>query len=146
MPKKKLASASQRVFAWIVDMIVIVVIAAVLGGLGFGSLALGNILLNPGALAFGVGSVFLLIAVIVVYTLFLEGMWQGQTLGKKALNIRVVDRKSGKPETVLQSFIRNILRIIDNQLLGLVALILVVTTKDKQRIGDMLAKTIVIQE
>lgn len=143
---KPLATIGQRILAWIIDLIIISIVSGILGGLGFGALAFGGIIANPAAVLFGLGTVFVLIVVTIIYTLFLEGYWKGQTIGKKVINIRVVDEKSGKPETFSQSFVRNILRIIDNQLVGLVAFILIIATKRRQRIGDMLAHTVVVKE
>lgn len=143
---KQLASIGQRVLAWIIDLIIIGIIAGILGALGIGSMALGAMMFNPTAMFFGAGMIITLIGVAIFYTLFLEGYWQGQTVGKRAMHIRVVDEKTYKPETMGQAVVRNLLRIIDNQILGLVALVLIAATPRRQRIGDMLAKTVVVQE
>jgi len=159
--KKPLASTLERVAAWIIDVIIIVLVIGVLvavgvapwfyGGTGGGMMrggmmGRGFVPENPLAFVFSAGVLFVTVVIAIIYTLFLEGFWKGQTIGKKVLRIRVVNEKTGKPETVTQSFIRNILRIIDNQLLGLVALVLIIFTKRKQRVGDLLAHTVVVKE
>jgi len=146
MAKKQLATVGQRVLAWIVDLVIIGIIIAVLAGLGIAGIGLGAMMLDPSAFLFGISTIIVLIGVAIFYGLFFEGYWHGQTVGKRAMHIRVVDEKTYKPESMGQAVIRNLLRIIDNQIIGLVALVLIAVTPRKQRIGDMLAKTIVVQE
>lgn len=144
--KKKLATVWQRVVAWIIDIIIIGIISAILGVLAFGSFFLSGMTANPFMAMFGVTTLVVMFLVIFGYTIYFEGTQKGQTPGKRAIGIRVVDEKSGKNITLEQAVIRNILRIIDNQIIGLVAFILIVVTEKRQRIGDMLAKTIVVQD
>lgn len=143
--KKKLATLGQRIVAWIVDLIIIGIIAAVLGGLAFGSIFLGGLAANPFAAVFGVTALVVMFVVIFGYTIYFEGARQGQTVGKMVMKIRVVDEKTGKFITMEQALIRNILRIIDNQVIGLIAVILIAVTEKKQRLGDILAKTVVVK-
>ncbi len=81
----------------------------------------------------------------LVYFSFFEGT-SGQTLGKQALGIRVVDEVSQRPVTMERAVLRNILRIIDwLPFLYLVGFILVETQPGNKRLGDTLAKTIVVK-
>ena len=70
----------------------------------------------------------------------------GQTLGHKIVGLRVV-RQNGKPVTFVQSLKR---RILDGfELIGTLGLIAFITVKNSdkhQRVGDIWAKTIVIEE
>ncbi|MBS3055277.1 MAG: RDD family protein [Candidatus Aenigmarchaeota archaeon] len=143
--KKPLATLGQRILAWIVDLIIIGIIAGILGGLAFGSIFLGALTANPFAAVFGVTTLLVMFIVIFGYTIYFEGTRQGQTVGKMVMKIRVVDDKTRKYITMEQSVIRNILRIIDNQVIGLVGVILIAVTEKKQRLGDILAKTVVVK-
>ena len=77
----------------------------------------------------------------------MEGLRDGQTVGKKAVGIRVV-REGGYSVTFGASAARNILRLIDFQPFGLpaVGLISMMFSKAGRRIGDMVAGTIVVRE
>jgi uncharacterized RDD family membrane protein YckC len=76
------------------------------------------------------------------YFIVLEGT-SGTTLGKRVLKLKVV-RVDGSPITMQDSVVRNLLRIIDGLFFYLVAALLVWTSPEKQRLGDRLAKTIVV--
>ncbi|MGE0231355.1 MAG: RDD family protein [Flavobacteriaceae bacterium] len=69
----------------------------------------------------------------------------GKTPGKFMVRTRVV-KESGAPITFNQALIRNALRIIDGLLLYLVGLIIVLATKERQRFGDIVAKTLVVHD
>lgn len=70
----------------------------------------------------------------------------GKTIGKKMIGIRVI-QDNGHSLTLLSSFIRNLLRIIDslpaNHFLGL---IMIFFHSKHKRIGDLVAGTIVVHE
>ena len=68
----------------------------------------------------------------------------GGTLGKKAMGLKVV-QKDGAALTWQGSIIRNLLRIIDGLFLYLVGAVAVWVSKEKQRIGDMAAGTLVVR-
>jgi uncharacterized RDD family membrane protein YckC len=77
------------------------------------------------------------------FTLF-EAFWNGQTPGKKVLNLRVI-QKSGRPIGLFESMARNLIRIID-MLPGFYAVgaACVFATRRQQRLGDMVAGTLVV--
>ena len=79
------------------------------------------------------------------YALF-EIFWNGQTPGKRLVRIRVIG-DSGRPITVYEALIRNLLRIVD-QFPGLyvVGIISVFVTARNQRLGDVVAGTVVVHE
>lgn len=77
-----------------------------------------------------------------VYFIVMEGT-SGTTLGKRILKLRVV-KVDGSPLTMGDAAIRNVLRIIDGIFGYLVGAILIWTSPDKQRLGDRVAKTIVV--
>jgi len=78
-----------------------------------------------------------------LYFTYFEGS-SGQTLGKKALGIKVV-KENGNKLTYGDAFIRTILRIIDSIGAYLLGLIVILVSQKKQRIGDLAAHTIVVK-
>ncbi|WP_316632904.1 RDD family protein [uncultured Flavobacterium sp.] len=81
---------------------------------------------------------------IMLYSITLESVFEGQTIGKKLVKIKVV-KIDGYQAGFGDYLIRWFFRIIDFTLLyGLVGLIAVVTSKKGQRLGDMAAGTAVI--
>ena len=97
-----------------------------------------------GALSAGIvaAAVITLIVWFLYYTL-LEGRY-GQTLGKWLVKIKVV-KENGAPISYGDAAIRTILRIIDGLFDYLVGAILIWTSDKKQRLGDRLAHTVVVQ-
>ena len=141
----QLATAGQRIVAWIIDMIVIALIVIVLGAFGFGGgLLLRGLTIGMFTRLLVASTIVLIFAVVVLYTLLLEGLWNGQTVGKRIVSIKTV-QENGRPITLLQSAARNILRVLDNQFIGLIGLILILVTKRRQRIGDLVARTVVVK-
>jgi uncharacterized RDD family membrane protein YckC len=81
--------------------------------------------------------------IAIVYLIAMEAT-QGATIGKKVLGLRVV-KLDGTPIGWGESIIRNLLRIIDSIGGYLLGAILVWTSPRKQRLGDRVAKTVVIR-
>lgn len=79
----------------------------------------------------------------LAYYTYLEGT-RGQTIGKMVTKIKVVREDGGKID-MNQAFIRNILRIIDGLIAYLVGAILIWRSDKKQRLGDSVAKTVVVK-
>ncbi|PIF33461.1 putative RDD family membrane protein YckC [Flavobacterium sp. 9] len=81
---------------------------------------------------------------IMLYSIIQESVFEGQTIGKKLVKIKVV-KIDGYQADFGDYLIRWFFRLIDFTLLyGLVGLIAVVTSKKAQRLGDMAAGTAVI--
>lgn len=80
------------------------------------------------------------------YFIVLEWLMNGQTPGKRLLQIRVV-KQGGYALRFLDTLSRNLLRVIDFLPLfygvGLVSLLL---TRDSQRLGDLVAGTLVVYQ
>lgn len=85
-----------------------------------------------------------LMLIPVLYQPVCEQFFGGMTVGKRALGLRVV-MQSGRPVTIGSSILRALLEIIDIDffLVGIVAMI---CNKRNQRLGDLAAGTIVINE
>ncbi|MDN3016248.1 RDD family protein [Paenibacillus sp. BSR1-1] len=70
----------------------------------------------------------------------------GRTIGKKILGIRVI-QENGHSITLLSSFIRNLMRIIDSLPTAyLLGMIMVFFHSKHKRLGDLVAGTIVVHE
>lgn len=87
------------------------------------------------------------IAIIISWLVLLpgiEGLNNGQTLGKKFMRVRAVN-DDGSPLTLGKAIGRHLLDFIDYlPFLGIVGLIVASTNKDKKRVGDFVGKTIVV--
>lgn len=103
----------------------------------------------------GFGSFVLLVGVFALQLLYgalFETLWNGQTPGKRALNLRVVTVE-GLPISGGQAVLRNLLRFVDALPLiesvypcYLVGLASATITARYQRLGDLAAGTIVVAE
>lgn len=82
---------------------------------------------------------------VFFYNLAFEILMNGQTPGKRALNIRVV-RLDGTSPTIANYILRFILWPIDIVLWGSVAITLISLTKNGQRLGDLAGGTTVIKQ
>ncbi len=142
------ASLGQRAVAVIIDHIILIIVTGILAipmGLSMVPFAMMNNSVNAIAMASAVtGSVLLSFIIWLLYFTYFEGT-TGQTLGKKAMNIKVV-KENGKKLEFVDAFIRSLLRVIDN-LPGIyiIGIILVLITEKKQRLGDLAASTIVVK-
>ncbi len=74
-----------------------------------------------------------------------EVLARGQTPGKRALGLRVV-RVDGAPVGPLESVVRNALRALELPLAYAPAVLLVALGARRQRLGDLVAGTVVVQE
>lgn len=99
--------------------------------------------------SFGMLIAFVIISVFVInngYFFFLEFFWGGRTVGKRIIGLRTI-QDNGHRITVLSSFIRNLLRIIDDLPASyLVGIILIFSHPQHKRLGDLAAGTIVVHE
>ncbi|MDD6301794.1 MAG: RDD family protein [Bacillales bacterium] len=90
---------------------------------------------------------------LFVYLLFPLVFKDGTTIGKKLLQMQVIDQKSGKLASRFQNFIRFtfntllsfILALFSYGITLLVSLIMLFATKNRQTLADFIAKTIVVK-
>ena len=99
-----------------------------------------------------VQAVLILIVFLILssYFAFFEWIWSGQTPGKRLLKLRVI-REDGRPVTFWEAAVRNLLRVVDMQPAPLfpfysIGLVSVFISLSDQRIGDMVAGTVVVRE
>lgn len=86
---------------------------------------------------------WVLVAASLGYYLVFEGVG-GQTLGKMAVGVKVVDR-DGRRAGWGAIAGRTALRLVDGVVFYLVGLLVMVVTRRKQRLGDLVAKTVVVR-
>lgn len=122
-----------RMYAWIIDTLIrtgiivtLFIILAFLGNLGIGI------------------ALILTFALEWFYPVYFEVFHQGQTPGKKTLDIYVT-HEDGTPVTLSASLIRNFLRVVDFLpfMYGF-AIISMLLNKKFQRLGDLAAGTVVL--
>lgn len=138
----RMATVGSRVLAFLIDLLIFTMLAVcltILCGIivGFGSLPEG----------------FATMAILVLFSLgpfayfiLFEGLWNGQTLGKKSVGIRV-RMSDGTPITFAAALGRNLLLPADlfpgTGFVGLMAMFM----NDRcQRIGDLVSNTVVLHE
>ncbi len=144
----ELAGLGSRFLAVVVDLLVQVTLAVVLGlGLAFASPVLGRLPLGKNAEAWALAA-----AIVVLFLIFFgwfivfEIWWSGRTPGKRALGLRVV-RDGGFPVDPGASIIRNVVRIVEFTL-GFYAIsaISALISRENKRLGDFAAGTIVVRD
>jgi uncharacterized RDD family membrane protein YckC len=81
------------------------------------------------------------------YFAIFEWLWSGQTPGKRWLKLRVI-REDGRPISFFEAMIRNLIRVIDFIVPPFysVGLVSVFATERDQRVGDLVAGTVVVRE
>jgi uncharacterized RDD family membrane protein YckC len=125
-----------------VVFIIIAILTAILGGAANTDSGAGNAVASIlGIIVFLLWMVTALAA--IAYFPYMEAT-QGATFGKKVLGLRVV-REDGGPIGWGEAIIRFLLRIVDSFFFYLVGLICILVTEKQQRVGDLVAKTIVIK-
>jgi uncharacterized RDD family membrane protein YckC len=131
----KPASLVKRTLAGILDSIVLVAI--------WGAIVFSHRQGFSTGIEWWTSPLFAYLAVLVfVYYFFLEGLLSA-TLGKLLLGLRVYD-KNGDMCSFGASLRRNIFRFVDwSPFLYIVGVVAILVSRDRQRIGDRIAGTIV---
>jgi uncharacterized RDD family membrane protein YckC len=133
-----LAGPMSRFLAWLIDLVVVMVLASLL------SIALA--LLH--FISFGLAEAATLLVQFVLmigYGIHCEWFRRGQTVGKRIMRLRVVDAQ-GLRLKFSQVVIRNLLRFVDMlPLFYLVGGIACVVSRRAQRLGDLAANTVVVR-
>lgn len=136
----RLASVGDRIVAFILDAIIIGCYAIFM--IIIFAAALGDVLAGSEGVLITLAVLFA--APYVFYHLACEVFMNGQSIGKRAMDIKVV-RLDGRQPTIGQYVIRYLFRIIDVLFYGIVAILCIVMGEKGQRLGDMLAGTTVIK-
>jgi uncharacterized RDD family membrane protein YckC len=145
----ELAGLGNRVYACLLDTLITYAICAGiwvivwLVSVGLGLSLKGQV----SAVAVGIVILVGMLASFLVYFgyyILFEGIWAGQTPGKKVAQIRVIDQ-NGQPVGWFSVWGRNLLRIMDMGLM-FIGLIVMIVDKNERRLGDFAAGTLVIRE
>ncbi len=138
------ANVGSRILAYVIDMAVVV--AGIFAGL-FAVALLGQAtdLVVPDWVAITIVLV-LLPSWWLGYFIAFETLWRGRTLGKAALGLRVVTTE-GAPVRFRHAAIRALLGLVDFAIAsGFFAVVFILLTRDNQRLGDLVAGTLVLRE
>ncbi|MFA9559178.1 RDD family protein [Evansella sp. AB-rgal1] len=141
------AGLGSRALAFMIDQVILIVINLVIILLLIFSMSgLDNLMVVEGLTLPLVIAIILLFIVNTCYFFVLEYFTGGRTVGKKLIGIRVI-QESGHSITLLSSFIRNFLRLIDSLPTGYFVGILMIFFHSKhKRLGDVVGGTLVVHE
>jgi uncharacterized RDD family membrane protein YckC len=137
------ASVGDRILGFVLDLLILAAYATIIEFVFFYWLDIDGIIAGDDYWSNrALEVVFYLPAVF--YTLILENLFEGQTIGKRIMKMRVI-KIDGYQAGFGDYFIRWLMRIIDIWLItGLIGLISMLVSKKIQRLGDMAAGTAVI--
>lgn len=138
----QLAGLGNRILAYIIDLLIllaycflIVILLSIMGAAVFLSTEL-TIIVYIG----------FLILPVMFYDLVCEVYFNGQSIGKKSMNIRVIRTDGSKP-SIGSYLIRWSTRLIEGIIIGygLIPVVTIAVSEKGQRLGDMMAGTTVIK-
>ena len=136
--KNELAGIGSRAFAFCIDVLIRV---AAIGALIF-LFSIKVLSVQP----FGILAGFVILLLWNGYYIFFETVYSGKTPGKMIVGIRVL-KNDGSKISVLDSCIRNLMRVVDMLPAGyLFALVTMIFEPFNRRPGDIVANTIVIYD
>ncbi|WP_417391139.1 RDD family protein [Gimesia sp.] len=136
----QLAGPSQRYVAYLIDFMIRSIM--LVGILIFFIAPLSNVMM-PGAMM-GLFLVIMFLNTWGYYTIS-ETFFKGKSIGKHACGLRVI-REGGYPITFWPSLLRNLARSADSIILYGIGMTSMLLTRRFQRLGDLVAGTVVIQE
>lgn len=136
------ASVGERILAYLIDFLVLMAwMIAVSAGMGVFS---GRENLETvGVVAF----FCLLLLPVLLYDLAMEALFNGQSIGKRALGLRVV-MLDGRQPTLSAYLLRWLFRLLETSLFpffGVIAIVTIAVNGKGQRLGDIAAKTTVVK-
>lgn len=138
----ELPSTLQRIVSWIIDAAILTVVMFIL--LICFSIVLGALRIFSDKSYFYF-YMFVILPIYVFYFLVSEVLFNGQSIGKRAMGIRVV-KLNGSIPSLWDYTLRWACRFIDVFMSGGSLAVLLITASDKgQRLGDILAGTTVIK-
>jgi len=144
-----LASIGNRFIACAIDhtiQIVFLITVAIFGAIVTNAQDIGSRIMN--APKWVIALLVVIQAVIFDgYFAVFEWIWRGQTPGKRWLKLRVI-REDGRPISFFEAVVRNLLRLVDFLIPPFysIGLISVFASARDQRVGDLVAGTVVVRE
>ncbi len=137
----ELPSVVQRMISWVIDFVILVVAIIALYIL-FGWL---SSVIGWASTADLVFTFLVILPILLFYSFFCEIVFNGQSIGKRTMGIRVV-KLNGDVPSISDYFMRWAFRMIDIVFSsGTLAVLLVIGTEKGQRLGDILAGTTVVK-
>jgi uncharacterized RDD family membrane protein YckC len=136
VPREETKVTGRRVMQYIVDYI----LAGIIPALAYWLFDRSNG--NVHTAGWYVATIIAL-AAYFVYWVVIPYAHRGQTFGMQLFRIHVI-RKTGGKASMGQLFVRGIFLVIDTLAFGLVGFITILCSKHRQRIGDHVAKTVVV--
>jgi len=139
----KAASVGERIGSYLIDFIIKIAYGIVVYGIFFYWMGISNFL--DKADVWSVISIILIFYFpIIIYSITLESIFEGQTIGKKLNKIKVV-KIDGYQAGFGDYLMRWFFRLVDISLLyGIIGMVTIASSKKGQRLGDMVAGTSVI--
>jgi uncharacterized RDD family membrane protein YckC len=139
----KTASVGERVQSYLIDLLIKIAYGITVYGVFFYGLGFSRLLGTLDGWSF-MALILLFYFPIVIYTITLETLFEGQTVGKKIVKIKVV-KVEGYQAGFGDYLMRWFFRLVDISIFsGLCGFITIVSSKKNQRLGDMVAGTAVI--
>lgn len=140
-PIERFASVGDRMLAFLLDRALVVAILLVIAAVFADQLLAANTQLPSPVVAAASGGFALISAAFIYHFLFELGF--GTTLGKAVMGLQVRNESDrGRAAAVA---IRNALRVIDGVALYLIGFLLATFTRRRQRLGDVVAGTVVME-
>jgi uncharacterized RDD family membrane protein YckC len=156
----ELAELHKRIFAYCIDLFIIVLYAWIMGNILYDDSFSG---MTGGTRADAGWGILIISLPILLYPLVCELAMHGQTFGKKVLDIRVMNLQGGEP-TLSQYIIRWMFRFFEWPLVfgmavpgfyillrlffmvipGIVVIIIIAITNKHQRLGDLAGNTVLV--
>jgi uncharacterized RDD family membrane protein YckC len=138
----KSASVGERMLASLLDLLVKAAYIIVIAYVFFNLLGISNIL-NKVDMWSRIAIILFFFLPVLIYSVTLESIFEGQTIGKKLIKIKVV-KIDGYQASFGDYLTRWLFRIIENNSLSLIGLIAMIVNNKTQRMGDVAAGTAVI--
>lgn len=148
LPLEK-ASSKNRFIAYLLDSLICLGLS--IPAMIFYGIGIARIYTNKWHSDYSESIVFFILAFILyfiplIYGFIKDGLNEGQSWGKKIMNVKVVKITDNSNCTKTESALRTLITLLINivPLAGLIEPILVLTTSDGRRVADKVAGTIVV--
>ncbi len=137
------ASVGERILAYVVDILIKGSYLVVIGYFVFNKMGLGDAISNMDQWS-AIAVVVLFLFPYMFYSLVLESILEGQTIGKRLIRIKVV-KIDGYQASFPDYLLRWLFRIIDISISsGIIGVVSTIINEKNQRLGDISAGTAVI--
>ncbi|HXS37913.1 MAG TPA: RDD family protein [Flavipsychrobacter sp.] len=134
----RIAPFHKRLVAWLIDIVIVYAFAYIMY----------RVLVSNEDSGYLSNVLYILLVILpyLLYHLLFEVFMNGQSLGKKTMGIKVMDKNGNEP-TLSQYLLRWMFRLVDMLgTLGTAAVLSAALTTYTQRLGDLVAGTMVIDQ